>query len=114
MLEANSFGNVLKSLRVRRGKLWTQEQTAELLGVSRRTYLKWEDEDDKNIPSAEYLKKIVALFRLSQEERDTLYLAAAQLPPQVDNIPFPQNPLFTGREARLEQLKCGTYSTCQY
>lgn len=104
MLAENLFGNVLQSLRDRKGKYWTQERTAELLGVSRRTYAKWEDEDDKNIPSSEFLKKIATLFQLSQEDRDRLYLAAAQISPEIHNLPS-RNAFFTGREAQLKRLK---------
>jgi len=43
MFEENRFEGVLKSLRVRRGKVWTQARTAKLLEVSLRTYVGWEN-----------------------------------------------------------------------
>lgn len=106
MQEENRFENILKSLRVRKGKAWTQERTVELIAeradVSIRTYKSWEM--GERIPSPEYLKIIVAVFELSQEDADILYRASAQVPPKLHNLPFPPNPLFTGREKHLEQL----------
>jgi len=106
MQEESRFENVLKSFRVRKGKLWTQERTVELISeivdVSLRTYKSWEM--GERIPSPEYMKAIVAVFGLSQEDEDTLYRGVAQVPPRIHNLPFAPNPLFTGRQKQLEQL----------
>jgi transcriptional regulator with XRE-family HTH domain len=101
--EANIFHNVLQSFRVRRGKSWTQEATAELLHVKPRKYIGWEN--GESIPAREELEKIVAVFRLSQEEAETLYHAAWQAPPRICLLPFSRNPFFTGRNTYMEQLR---------
>lgn len=108
MFEENSFGDMLKSFRVRkgtkRGTQWTQQQVADTLEVSRGTYHSWEN---GKIPSAAYLKKIVALFQLKKEDEEALYRAAAQVPlesPEINNLPFLRNPFFAGREAQLQSL----------
>jgi len=103
LLEENKFENILKSLRVRRGEAWTQAMVAQELGVSRRLYVGWENGD--SLPSHSNLRNIVTLFKLSPEDERILYQAAAQVPPRVHNLPFPPNPLFTGRERYLEQLE---------
>ena len=102
MPEENKFENILKSLRVRKGKAWTQAKVASELGVSRRLYVGWENGD--SLPSQHDLKNIAALFGLSGEDEDALYRAAAQVSPRIHNLPFPPNPFFTGREKPLEQL----------
>ncbi len=102
MPEENKFENILKSLRVRKGKAWTQAKTAQALGVSRRLYVGWENGD--SLPSQSDLKNVAAMFGLSGEDEDTLYRAAAQVSPRIHNLPFPPNPFFTGREKHLEQL----------
>src|SRR5579872_1789916 len=103
MSEENSFGDMLRKFRVRRGKLWTQEYAAERLGVVLHTYSDWET--GKRIPLPKHRTKIAALFKLKQEEADVLYRAAGQMPPEVHNIPFLRNPFFTGRERQLERLQ---------
>lgn len=99
----NNFSRLLKSLRTKSNIGWTQASIAEELGIGRRTYIGWEN--GENIPSPEYLEQIVSLLRLSKEDEDALYRAAAQTSPRIHNIPFPQNPFFTGREALLERIK---------
>jgi hypothetical protein len=47
---------------------------------------------------------LAAAFKLNQEVEAELYLAAAQAAPKMHTLPFDRNPLFTGREAQLEQL----------
>lgn len=102
MLEENQFGDILKSLRNKKGKVWTQKKTAELLGVSERTYKSWEN--GKRIPSEEYRKAIVAIFELDEPDEAMFYRVAAQVPPKINNLPSPPNLFFTGRKAYLEQL----------
>ena len=109
MSEENSFGNVLKSFRVRkgtkRGTQWTQRQMAEKLGVSLRTYIKWEI--GESTPSdTKDLENIKDIFGLNETDTATLYRAMARVSPEIHNSRFPRkNPFFTGREARLEQLE---------
>lgn len=102
MLEESKFENVLQSLRVRKGKVWTQVKTAYELGVSVRTYKGWEN--GERVPDHRDLKNIAALFSLDTEAEAELYRAASQAPPKIHNLPFPQNPFFTGREAQLVRL----------
>jgi len=108
-LEASKFENVLQSLRVKRGKSWTQERTAKLLTdydqqeVKSRLYIGWEN--GEGLPSPENLRKIVAVFGLSQDEEEALYRAAGRVPQKIRHLPFPPNPYFTGRKTYLEQLR---------
>lgn len=62
MFEENRFENVLKSLRVRPGKGWTQAKTAESLGVSLRTYTAWEI--GESLPTRQDLHHLAALQKL--------------------------------------------------
>src|SRR5215472_15551028 len=71
MFEEERFEDVLKSLRVRRGKIWTQARTAQSLGVSVRTYVRWEN--GENLPQSRDLKNIAATFELSDAETDVLF-----------------------------------------
>jgi tetratricopeptide (TPR) repeat protein len=50
------------------------------------------------------LQRLAILFELNDVEADQLYRAAAQVAPEFQNLPFPRNPFFTGRETYLEQL----------
>jgi hypothetical protein len=47
------------------------------------------------------LKNIAALFKLSETENETFFRAAGSLTPKIQNLPFPPNPFFTGRESEL-------------
>lgn len=109
MIDENSFGNLLKSFRARkgtkRGTQWTQQQIADALEVSRVTYNYWEN--NVRVPSVEYLEKIVAHLRLSKEDAEKLYRAATLVPPEtpeIHTLPSQRNRFFTGREAHIEQL----------
>jgi tetratricopeptide (TPR) repeat protein len=102
MLEENRFENLLKSLRVRKGKVWTQARTAKLLGVSLRVYVGWEN--GESLPSHRDLKNITATFELNDADTEILFRAAGQTAPKIQNLPFPPNPLFTGRKALLRAL----------
>lgn len=105
MLEENRFANVLASLRARRG--WTQKDAAAHIeevgeGLNLRTYIKVET--GQLPPSEKHLKLIAAGFKLNQADTDALYYVAHHGSPRKHNLPFPQNLLFTGREAHLERL----------
>src|SRR6266699_862379 len=101
MNEENQLGNMLASMRKRKGG-WTQEQTAAWLEFARHTYSDWEP--GKRLPSPKQLQRIATKFQLSTEDEDALYRAASQEPPKMHTLPFPQNPFFTGRKTHLEQL----------
>ena len=102
------FCVLLKSFREKRlerrrwGMKWNQGAVAKRIGVSRVTYNQWEN--GIAYPTRYHLRKIVSSFYLDEQEEAALYRAASQVPPQIHNLPFDQNPLFTGREAHLEQL----------
>jgi DNA-binding XRE family transcriptional regulator len=100
MLEENRFENVLASFQARKG--WTQEDAAAHIGVSRSTYSGWIT--GKNIPASKQLIKIASGLNLNHADNETLNRAAAHTPPRIHNLPFPRNPLFTGRATYLEQL----------
>ena len=78
MFEESRFENVLKALRVRRGKEWTQARTARLLEISLRTYIGWEN--GERLPSPRDLKQIAATFQLNDADTDSLFRAASQQP----------------------------------
>src|SRR5207245_6281558 len=101
MSDENSFGSMLKWARMR--TQWKQQQVADKLEVSRVTVNRWEN--DLQLPSAYYLKQLVAILDLNEKDADALYRAAAQVPPIIDNLPFHRNPFFTGREEHLDQLR---------
>jgi transcriptional regulator with XRE-family HTH domain len=103
MFKQIPFQDVLKSLRVRQGKEWTQEKTATLLGVSKRTYAGWEN--GERFPSPRDLQNIAAAFRLNDTETDTLFHAASHVAPKIHNLPFLQNRLFTGRSTLLSKVE---------
>lgn len=94
-------GDVLENLRKRKG--FTQEEAAEWLGFTRHTYSDWER--GIRLPSPKRLKHIANKYELNQADEDALYRASAQEKPKIRKLPFPRNPLFTGREAQLGQLK---------
>src|SRR5579883_206831 len=97
-----SFEDLLISYRTRTHL--TQSQVAGKLGVGLRTYQGWEyGEKHKPLPQP-MLQRIVNLFELSETEADQFYRSAAQIAPEFQNLPFPRNPFFTGRETYLEQL----------
>jgi tetratricopeptide (TPR) repeat protein len=100
-----SVGNLITSYRARLGL--KQHEVAnpddpELLSVALRTYQGWEN--GERIPSNKWLRRIASFFHLSDAEADELYRAAAQVAPEIDNLPFQRNPFFTGRETHLERL----------
>jgi tetratricopeptide (TPR) repeat protein len=108
------FENLLTAYRTRIG--WTQPEVAEALEVSLRTYQGWEN--GERLPSNIMLQRLAILFELNDAEADQLYRAAAQVAPELENLPFLRNPLFTGRETYLEQLdhdlgKSGTVAITQ-
>lgn len=100
-----SVGNLITSYRARLGL--KQHEVAnpddpELLSVTLRTYQGWEN--GERIPSNKWLHRIASFFHLTDAEADVLYRAAAQVAPEIDNLPFQRNPYFTGRETYLELL----------
>jgi len=79
----------------------TQQEVANGVGVSLRTYVKWEKGD---IPKEEMLRRLASFFGLTEAEANELYRSAAHTPPEIENLPFPKNRFFTSRETQLKQL----------
>jgi tetratricopeptide (TPR) repeat protein len=101
-----TVGNLIKSYRTRLGL--QQNEVADpddpaLLPFTLRTYQGWEN--GERIPSNERLRRIASFFHLTDAEADELYRAAAQVAPEIHNLPFFRNPYFTGREKYLEQME---------
>ncbi len=97
-----AIGNLIKSYRVRAD--FTQEEVARLLGIATRTYQTWEAKEP-TIPPNTMLRRLADLFRLTDSEADELYRVAAQVAPEIHNLPFQPNDFFTGRRSYLEQLE---------
>ena len=100
--EIPGFGEILATFRTRVGL--SQQKVASALGMSRRAIAAWEA--GENLPKAKgIVLQLARLFKLNDEEATTL-LKAAGIDPRLPiwNIPFPQNPFFTGRDHELEQL----------
>jgi tetratricopeptide (TPR) repeat protein/DNA-binding XRE family transcriptional regulator len=99
MFKEERFEDVLKALRVRQGKMWTQAKMAQSLGISLRTYVRWEN--GESLPQSRDLKNIAATLRLSDTDSEALFRAAGSPTPKIQNLPFPLNPFFTGRQSEL-------------
>ena len=56
---------------------------------------------ERTFHRARDLKNIAAIFQLSETETDILFHVAGRLAPEIQNLPFPPNPFFTGRESQL-------------
>src|SRR5258706_8622871 len=100
-----SVGNLITSYRTRLGL--KQDEVAnpddpKLLSISLRTYQGWEN--GERMPSNQWLYRIASFFHLTEAEADELYRTAAQVAPKIQNLPFPRNPFFTGRETYLQML----------
>ncbi|HET8843453.1 MAG TPA: FxSxx-COOH system tetratricopeptide repeat protein [Ktedonobacteraceae bacterium] len=96
------FGDLLNSFRTRRRL--TQNSLAASLGIHRNTIGRWER--GEVLPDAKGI--VLELARLlTLSEAETRLLLEASLTPVSPHwtVPFPRNPLFTGREAILEQLR---------
>src|SRR5258708_6115914 len=104
----NEFYVLLRSFRERRqkqrtwGMKWDQGAVAKRLGVSRVAYINWDH--GQSLPTRIHLKKIVSIFYLDEKEERALYRAAAEVRPDIENLPFTPNPFFTGRKSYLKQL----------
>lgn len=109
MSEENSYGSIIHAAKRRIG--WTQQELANKFDteVSRVTVGRWEHGIQR--PSAYHLEQLITIFGLNVKEADELRRAAGYSPPlaeeelpAIDNLPFPQNPFFTGRGEHMERL----------
>ncbi|HVB22280.1 MAG TPA: FxSxx-COOH system tetratricopeptide repeat protein [Ktedonobacteraceae bacterium] len=107
MTNKNSVGSILRRLREDKRQKWierdqwTQTAVARRIGVSRVTYIAWEN--DEWLPGVDHLKRIIAIFRLNEQDEAALYRTVAQLPPEKVKLP-PRNTFFTGRNDYLDEL----------
>jgi tetratricopeptide (TPR) repeat protein/transcriptional regulator with XRE-family HTH domain len=96
-----AFGELLKMFRTR--KHITQLQLAEALSVHRHSIGRWEQGDGLPAHKALVLELARYLHLDDVEMRQLLEASfTAPVPPVV--IPYPRNPLFTGREELLESI----------
>jgi tetratricopeptide (TPR) repeat protein/transcriptional regulator with XRE-family HTH domain len=96
-----SFGELLKAFRTRRHV--TQLQLAKDIGVHRHAIGRWEQGDGLPAKKAIVLELARHLRLDDAETRQILEASFTALPPPCI-IPYPRNPLFTGREDLLETL----------
>jgi tetratricopeptide (TPR) repeat protein/DNA-binding XRE family transcriptional regulator len=99
--EPGPFGAILTAFRHRRHL--TQQQVAEKLGVHRNTIGSWERGDYLPESKGLVLELTRSLHLSNQEARQLLEASFTTLAP-LWSVPFPRNPLFTGREEVLEIL----------
>jgi tetratricopeptide (TPR) repeat protein len=96
-----AFGEVLKSFRKRQGL--TQQQLAAAIGKHRNAISRWEQGDFLPESKATVLELARAL-RLDDVETQNLLTASFTVQAPLSNVPYPRNPLFTGREELLQSL----------
>jgi len=96
-----SFGALLKTLRTRRHL--TQQQLANVIGVHRHAIGRWEQGDVLPASKAIVLELARHLHLDDSEARQLLEASLTALAPP-STIPYPRNPLFTGREELLATL----------
>jgi tetratricopeptide (TPR) repeat protein/transcriptional regulator with XRE-family HTH domain len=104
--------------RERELRNWTQQDVGEKLGVDSKLVSAWER--GVKFPSAYYRQKLCKLFGktsielgfypeeseniIDQQINRPLHPKALPYPP-IWNVPYEQNPVFTGRESILQQLR---------
>jgi tetratricopeptide (TPR) repeat protein/transcriptional regulator with XRE-family HTH domain len=95
------FGPLLKDLRTRRHL--TQQQLADAVGVHRHAISRWEHGDV--LPQNKTLVLELAR-RLGLNDQETCRILEASLTALAPHwlVPWPRNPLFTGRQQVLETL----------
>lgn len=96
-----SFGALHKNFRKRRHI--TQQHLAEVIGVHRSTIIRWERGDFLPENKGIVLELAKHLHLDDQETRQLLEASLTALTPHW-HVPFPRNPLFTGRNEILEAL----------
>lgn len=97
----SSFGTLLKAFRLRQHL--TQQMLAEVLGIHRRSLVRWEQGDYLPESKAMVLELARHLHLDNQESRHLLEASLTALAPYW-LVPLPRNPFFTGREDMLEAL----------
>jgi tetratricopeptide (TPR) repeat protein/transcriptional regulator with XRE-family HTH domain len=95
------FGTLLKDFRTRRHL--TQQQLADAVGVHRHAISRWEHGD--MLPQNKALVLELAR-RLRLDDQETRHILEASLTALAPHwlVPWPRNPLFTGREQILSTL----------
>lgn len=109
MTDKYSVGSILRRLREEKRKKWiekdqwTQTAVARRIGVSRVTYIAWEN--DEWPPDVKNLKRIIEVFRPSEKDELALYRTAGQAAPRIFYLPLKRNRSFIGRETTIEPLR---------
>jgi len=87
-----SFGALMRQYRLRAGL--RQRELAERLGDPKKeTYIsKWERLQDPVVPSRDILERIAEIFKLSEDERLELFIAAERVPETVERFLMRERP----------------------
>src|SRR5690242_1394942 len=92
--------------RAREHQGWSQEQVAAQIGASAFSVHRWER--GFIFPTSYYCQRLSTLFDMSLEELGLFkakpHNAAPSQSPTIWNIPYQQNPFFTGRKDVLTTL----------
>lgn len=92
--------------RAREHKGWSQEQVATQIGASAFSVHRWER--GLTSPTSYYCQRLSTLFGMSLEElglsKEELHHAASSQSSTIWNVPYQQNPFFTGRKNVLTTL----------
>ncbi len=113
-IKSKSGNSRLRQERERRG--WTQSEVAERIRTTRVNVGRWEN--GQTFPSPYYRQKLAELYGKSLQELDLIPASAeerneesvpleennAPISPPVWNVPYLQNPFFTGRDTILSYL----------
>lgn len=95
------FGTVLKAFRIRRHL--TQDSLATTIGVHRSTIGRWEA--GNLLPASRgIVLELARRLELNPQEARQLLEASLTVHPLPFLLPYPRNPLFTGREEILQAL----------
>lgn len=96
-----TFGEMLKAFRKRRGL--TQQQLATGIGMHRNAISRWEQGNFLPENKGTVLE-LARVLRLDHLETQNLLSASFTAQAPLSNVPYQRNPLFTGREERLQTL----------
>jgi transcriptional regulator with XRE-family HTH domain len=81
-----TFGDKIKQLRLRSGRVMTQKDLAEKIGIEVTYLSKLENNRLPYYLSEEKLKKIVDIFDLDQRDEKELFQLAKKIPPSIKEL----------------------------